>query len=250
MVRAAALLLALSTAWAATKEDDRVTSIPGFETQFEKGLGFDVYSGYLDVQVPKASTGYDSLSIHYELHTCRAKDCPLALWHQGGPGGSAVFGAWTEMGPFQLMAQGPVYNAKNAWNNAAHMLYLESPAGSTIAGAQTGYSTCSINGAIQDACKWTDVTQAVAYAHTIEAFLEKFPEYKGAPLYLTGGSLCGNQVSGTPRHRRDVVSVAASARCPTTHWLISAQARATRASTSQTSPTTCFKVRTRSRSLD
>ena len=126
MARAAALLLALSAAWAATKEDDRVTSIPGFEAQFEKGLGFDVYSGYLDVQVPKASTGYDSLSIHYELHTCRAKDCPLALWHQGGPGGSAVFGAWTEMGPFQLMAQGPVYNEKNAWNNAAHMLYLES----------------------------------------------------------------------------------------------------------------------------
>ena len=45
MARAAALLLALSTAWAATKDDDRVTSIPGFEAQFEKGLGFDVYSG-------------------------------------------------------------------------------------------------------------------------------------------------------------------------------------------------------------
>jgi carboxypeptidase C (cathepsin A) len=250
LLRLASVSVLVAAAAASTKDDDRVASIPGFEAQFQQGLGFDVYSGYLDVQVPKASTGYDSLKIHYELHTCRAEDCPLALWHQGGPGGSAVFGAWTEMGPFQLMAQGPVYNAKNAWNNAAHMLYLESPAGSTIAGAQTGYSTCSINGAIQDACKWTDVTQAVAYAHTIEAFLEKFPEYKGAPLYLTGGSLCGNQVSGTPRHRRDVVSVAASARCPTTHWLISAQARATRASTSQTSPTTCFKVRTRSRSLD
>ena len=54
MARAAALLLALSTAWAATKEDDKVTSIPGFEAQFQQGLGFDVYSGYLDVDVPKA----------------------------------------------------------------------------------------------------------------------------------------------------------------------------------------------------
>ena len=152
--RAAAVLLALSAAaTASTKEDDRVASIPGFESEFQKGLGFDVYSGYLDVQVPKAATGYDSLSIHYELHTCRQKDCPLALWHQGGPGGSAVFGAWTEMGPFQLMAQGPVFNDKNAWNNAAHMLYLESPAGSTIAGSQTGYSTCSIDGKVQDACR-------------------------------------------------------------------------------------------------
>ena len=79
MARAAALLLALSTAWATTKDDDRVASIPGFETQFQQGLGFDVYSGYLDVQVAKASTGYDSLSIHYELHTCRSQNCPLAL---------------------------------------------------------------------------------------------------------------------------------------------------------------------------
>ena len=195
---AAAHLAAAATA--STKEDDRVTSIPGFESEFQKGLGFDVYSGYLDVQVPKASTGYDSLSIHYELHTCRAKDCPLALWHQGGPGGSAVFGAWTEMGPFQLMAQGPVYNAKNAWNNAAHMLYLESPAGSTIAGSQTGYSTCSIDGKVQDACKWTDVTQAVAYAHTIEAFLEKFPEYQGSELYLTGESYAGQYVPNIAYH--------------------------------------------------
>ena len=200
MARAAALLLALSTAWATTKDDDRVTSIPGFEAQFQQGLGFDVYSGYLDVDVPKASTGYDSLSIHYELHTCRATDCPLALWHQGGPGGSAVFGAWTEMGPFQLMAQGPVYNEKNAWNQAAHMLYLESPAGSTIAGSQTGYSTCFIDGTRQEACKWTDVTQAVAYAHTIEAFLDKFPEYKGSELYLTGESYAGQYVPNIAYH--------------------------------------------------
>ena len=64
--RAAALLLALSTAWATTKEDDRVASIPGFESEFQKGLGFDVYSGYLDVQVPKAATGYDAGQPDYQ----------------------------------------------------------------------------------------------------------------------------------------------------------------------------------------
>ena len=76
------LLLALSTAWAATKEDDRVTSIPGFEAQFQKGLGFDVYSGYLDVQVPKAGqTTIRSRSTMSSTPAVR-KDCPLALWHQ------------------------------------------------------------------------------------------------------------------------------------------------------------------------
>ena len=68
------LVCVAALAAASTKEDDKVTSIPGFEAQFQQGLGFDVYSGYLDVDVPKASTGYDSLSIHYELHTCRAED--------------------------------------------------------------------------------------------------------------------------------------------------------------------------------
>jgi hypothetical protein len=49
--------------------------------------------------------------------------------------------------------------------------------------------------------------------------------------------LCGNQISGAPRRRRDIVSVAASARwrgdstpstrrCPLTHWLISTQVAA------------------------
>jgi hypothetical protein len=39
-----------------------------------------------------------------------------------------------------------------------------------------------------------------------------------------GGALCGNQISGAPRHRRDVVPMTASGRWRggnLTHWLIS-----------------------------
>ncbi len=64
LLRLASVSVLVAAAAASTKDDDRVASIPGFEEQFQQGLGFDVYSGYLDVQVPKASTGYDSLSIH------------------------------------------------------------------------------------------------------------------------------------------------------------------------------------------
>ena len=46
---------------------DKVTSLPGFNFT---DIGFDVYSGYLTVPGPFELTEYDSLSIHYQFHTC------------------------------------------------------------------------------------------------------------------------------------------------------------------------------------
>jgi len=176
---------------------DLVDHIPGFEDAFKLGLMFEVYSGYLDVDLTDTGLQYEALKIHYELHTCRyggVKNCPVAVWHQGGPGGSAVFGAWTEMGPFKLMSQGPVTNFDNAWNNAATMLYLESPAGSTIADQGTGYSSCWIGGNKQDRCYWDDKSQAVAYKKTLDAFYEAFHEAASQDLYLVGESYAGQYV--------------------------------------------------------
>ena len=83
---------------------------------------------------------YDALEIHYQLHTSQSgADAPVATWHQGGPGGSSIdVGLYTEMGYFQISDQG-AYANEYAWNKAAHMLYLESPAGS---GQSSGYSSC------------------------------------------------------------------------------------------------------------
>lgn len=173
---------------------DKVTSIPGFESTFEAGMNFEVYSGFLNVSLADAGLEYDELRIHYEFHTCVADDCPVAVWHQGGPGGSAVYGSWTEMGPFQLMAQGPVLNLENAWNNVANMLYLESPAGSTIAGRSTGWSACFKAGTQQRTCSWNDVTQAAAYVRTLKAFFAAFPEYNDTDLYLVGESYAGQYI--------------------------------------------------------
>ena len=98
------------------------------------------------------------------------------------------------MGAFKLMSQGPVTNFDHSWNNAANMLYLESPAGSMIAGAGTGWSSCSIGGVKQATCSWTDITQAVAYAKTLDAFYEAFTEVIDQDLYLVGESYAGTYV--------------------------------------------------------
>ena len=67
------------------------------------------------------------------------------------------------------------------------MLYLESPAGS---GQSSGFSSC-IKGGKPVACSWDDVSQAEAYAHSLQAFYKAFPEFSSNELYLTGESYFG-----------------------------------------------------------
>jgi len=178
--------------------DDLVTSMPGFADGWQSV--FSLYSGYLDVDLSGSTLQYSSLRIHYEFHTCqKGDDCPVAVWHQGGPGGSAVYGAWTEIGPFQVMGgSGATPNFEEAWNKVAHMLYLESPAGSSISEdetRQTSFSTCSKRGGkVQRVCSWDDVSQAEAYAYTLKAFYLKFPAYKPRDLYLVGESYAGQYI--------------------------------------------------------
>ena len=196
MMKVVLLWLWLASVVALPKDGDLVESMPGFDDGWQSN--FSMYSGYLDVDLTGSGLFYSSLRIHYELHTCVGGNasCPVAVWHQGGPGGSALYGAWTEMGPFHLMAGGPVTNFAKAWNNVANMLYLESPAGSTIAQGEkaTGFSSCSSATGVMRWCSWNDVTQGIAYAYTLRAFYDKFPELRSNDLYLVGESYAGQYI--------------------------------------------------------
>jgi len=161
---------------------DLVQQVPGFDA-----APFKVYSGLLDVPGPIAE--YDSLKIHYQFHTSQRDPAtdPVATWHQGGPGGSSInVGLYGEMGYFQITTEGPKVN-DFAWNNVANMLYFESPAGS---GGSSGFSQC-FKGGSKVSCHWDDKTQGEAYAHTLAAFFESFPEFASNSLYLTGESYFG-----------------------------------------------------------
>merc|ERR1719424_723214 len=110
---------------------------------------FKVYSGYLTVPGPLGgSEAYDSLKIHYQFHESSGTPAtsPVVTWHQGGPGGSSLYGAYTEMGHFGLDTNGTYINPY-AWNSVANMLYLESPAGSDD---PIGFSYCTKSGGISD----------------------------------------------------------------------------------------------------
>jgi hypothetical protein len=180
-------IVALSTVLAsAEKSEDLVTSLPDFPPASE--WGFKAYSGFLDV--PGPVSGYDALKIHYQFHTSQGSTSdPVVSWHQGGPGGSSItVGLYGEMGAFLVgdEAHGHYLNPW-AWNKAAHMLYLESPAGS---GGSAGYSQCLKAGKVVD-CHWDDRSQAEAYAHTLTAFFQAFPEVAKNDFYLSGESYFG-----------------------------------------------------------
>eukprot|EP01061_Rhynchopus_euleeides_P016692 TRINITY_DN27_c0_g2_i1.p2 TRINITY_DN27_c0_g2~~TRINITY_DN27_c0_g2_i1.p2 ORF type:complete len:487 (+),score=222.00 TRINITY_DN27_c0_g2_i1:53-1462(+) len=181
MRRVAAVAGLVACAMAAPAAD-LVEQLPGFEK-----APFKVYSGYLTVQGPIA--GYDKLDIHYEFHEAQtnAAKAPVATWHQGGPGGSSLYGAFTEMGYFQTNGSATYVN-DFAWNKVANMLYLESPAGS---GENAGFSICYEGSQPARTCRWNDTNQGEAYAKTLEEFFRVFPEYANNDLYLTGESYAG-----------------------------------------------------------
>lgn len=185
--------IALTTflAWTrADKAEDLVTHLPGFPDS--STWGFKAYSGMLEV--PGPINGYDSLKIHYQFHTSqRDQSDPVAIWHQGGPGGSSIdTGLYGEMGAFQIGDHGNYLNP-HAWNKVANMLYLESPAGSGTMMplvAANGFSECIKSGKPVK-CSWNDKTQAEAYAHTLLTFFKHFPEFAKNDFYLTGESYFG-----------------------------------------------------------
>eukprot|EP01059_Diplonema_ambulator_P034127 TRINITY_DN7488_c1_g1_i1.p1 TRINITY_DN7488_c1_g1~~TRINITY_DN7488_c1_g1_i1.p1 ORF type:complete len:487 (+),score=156.64 TRINITY_DN7488_c1_g1_i1:38-1498(+) len=165
---------------------DLVDQVPGFDK-----TSFKVYSGYLTVKGPFAQNPYDELHIHYQLDTSqRSERDAVVTWHQGGPGGSSMYGGYTEMGYFQLSSNGS-YPNPHAWNKRANMLYLESPAGSSD---PIGFSYCVKDGKVESHCHWNDTSQAEAYARTLEVFFQEYPEYKNNELYLAGESYAGQYV--------------------------------------------------------
>lgn len=170
---------------------DQITSLPGFPES--NTWGFRAYSGMLDV--PGWNGGeYDSLKIHYQFHTSKRQPSsdPVAVWHQGGPGASSItIGLYGEMGAFIIGEDGNYINPYS-WNSVANMLYLESPAGSDdfLVQGPNGYSQCIKNGR-PTTCRFDDVSQAEAFAHTLTAFFAVFPEYSQNDFYLTGESYFG-----------------------------------------------------------
>mmetsp|Transcript_19304 Transcript_19304/g.49509 ORF Transcript_19304/g.49509 Transcript_19304/m.49509 type:complete len:452 (-) Transcript_19304:767-2122(-) len=164
------LLAAVLAIAAAAPSEDLITNLP----HFNGTLSLKMYSGYLKVSGEK--------NLHYwfvESQGSPEKD-PVALWLNGGPGCSSLDGLLSEHGPVIAEGTGTLKVNPFSWNKLANMLYLEAPAGVgySYSDNTTEYNTND------------DITSMDNYM-ALQAFFDKFPEYRQNQFFVTGESYGG-----------------------------------------------------------
>eukprot|EP00827_Trimyema_finlayi_P003389 TRINITY_DN311_c0_g1_i8.p1 TRINITY_DN311_c0_g1~~TRINITY_DN311_c0_g1_i8.p1 ORF type:complete len:261 (+),score=143.76 TRINITY_DN311_c0_g1_i8:76-858(+) len=108
---------------------------------------------------------------------------PLVLWLTGGPGCSSELACLVENGPYRLEPGASTPKIlKEGWNDKANLLFIDQPIG-------TGFSS----GNILDYCTTEDCV-AKDFFIFFKGFLERFPEYKKRPFFITGESYAGHYI--------------------------------------------------------
>ncbi|XP_047336320.1 serine carboxypeptidase-like 40 [Impatiens glandulifera] len=161
------------------KDKDKILSLPGQPTP----VNFDQYGGYVTVN---ATAGRAFYYYFVEAAHHHKDSLPLLLWLNGGPGCSSLaYGAMQELGPFRVHSDGKtLFENPFAWNHAANVLFLESPAG-------VGFSYSNTT---SDFVKGGDHRTAEDNYVFLLNWLERFPEYKTREFYISGESYAGHYV--------------------------------------------------------
>lgn len=140
-------------------------------------LNEDHYPGFINV----TDQGDDLFYWLFKSRNDKMND-PLVFWLTGGPGCSSVLAAFTENGPFNVGNDLKLTINTYSWNEQANVVFVDQPVG-------TGFS----KGRILDYATSEDEIAADFYVF-LKGFLEKFPEYKGRPLFITGESYAGHYI--------------------------------------------------------
>ncbi|KAK4329124.1 hypothetical protein Pmani_000504 [Petrolisthes manimaculis] len=112
-----------------------------------------------------------------------ADNAPVVIWLQGGPGGSSLFGLFTEHGPFSVDSKLRLVPRQYAWTKTLNVLYVDNPVG-------TGFSFTKDNRgyARNQTAVGADLYQALLQFFTL------FPELQHNAFYVTGESYAGKYV--------------------------------------------------------
>ncbi|KAG2322321.1 hypothetical protein Bca52824_015534 [Brassica carinata] len=160
------------------RKRDLIRRLPG-----QPPVDFDQYGGYVTVN---ESAGRSFFYYFVEASPSIKDSSPLFIWLNGGPGCSSLaYGALQELGPFRVHSDGKtLFRNRYAWNNAANVLFLESPAG-------VGFSYTNTTSDLE--MHGDRNTASDNYIFLVK-WLERFPEFKGRDLYIGGESYAGHYV--------------------------------------------------------
>jgi vitellogenic carboxypeptidase-like protein len=143
------------------------------------------HAGFLTTD---ASTGKHMFYWYFEAQDGN-KSAPLLVWLQGGPGGSSLFGLFSEMGPYELDADLKPVKRPVTWNKKYRMLFIDNPVGA-------GFSYTST----EQYCHDTKVCVASNLYSLLTQFYTMFEELQAVPLYITGESYGGHYVPAIGAH--------------------------------------------------
>ena len=119
----------------------------------------------------------------------RARNAPLVLWLQGGPGCSDVHNVLGDNGPYRVMESLELTSNPFSWNNEADLLYVDQPLG-------VGFSNVS------------NINRVPRYESEVAEDMRKFMigfvgkhgEYSGRSFYISGHSYGGHYVPAIAKY--------------------------------------------------
>ncbi|KAF1352374.1 secreted carboxypeptidase-like protein [Delphinella strobiligena] len=151
------------------------------QSRFHEGISISYKEPEICETTPgvRSFSGYPHEKQDYPINTFfwffeSRKDphkAPLAIWLNGGPGGSSLMGALSENGPCFVNADSnSTYLNPWSWNNEVNILYIDQP-------NQVGYSY-DIPTNISLSLAMSNNEDAVPTNATFFTWFEEFPQYK------------------------------------------------------------------------
>lgn len=141
-------------------------------------IGFRSHAGFFTIDKNYNSNIY----FWYFPPFSKNEEAPVIVWLQGGPGGSSLFGLFTELGPLIAKKEGFALR-KYHWALKYHLIFIDNPVG-------TGFSFTD-----KDAAYCMDEECVAKGLHsTLTQFFQLFPHLKKNALYLTGESYAGKYI--------------------------------------------------------
>ncbi len=167
-------------------DDHLVSSLPSFDNS--TGPLDRNWAGY----VPISENDDDHMLFYWMFEAkSNAKEAPLIVWLNGGPGCSSMDGLFLEHGPIKVSikehptGKDDIYEVKQnpfSWNNIANIVYIDQPVGSGFSFSRDNTYADSLQ----------DVSQQLW--DFMQNFLRIHGEFIGRDVYLTGESYAGTYI--------------------------------------------------------